>query len=74
MRSFWEVYAPYRQRILWTLFFIVIGIFLLTIGIWRTLLLAALGAVGYCIGFRGDEPERFSEIVDTIAMKIKKNN
>ena len=72
MKSLWEIYAPYRERVLWTALFVIIGILFLTIGIWRTLLLAALGAIGYCIGYRGDEPERFSEIVDTISEKLKK--
>ncbi len=73
MKSLWEIYAPFRERILWTVLFVIIGILFLTIGVWRTLLLVVLGTAGYIIGFRGDEPEKFSEIVDTIAERLKKN-
>jgi len=71
--SFWDMMEQFRGRIVWTAAGILLALCLVLFGFWKTLLIAALGAVGYCIGFREDQPDRFSEIVDTLAQKLKKD-
>lgn len=49
-KFFPESIQPYVGRILMTLAGFVIAVLFLTLGFWRTLLIAALAAAGYLLG------------------------
>lgn len=53
---------PYLGRIVCTLLGLAAGILMLAIGFWKTLLLAALTALGYCVGCWKDGKPLFGRI------------
>lgn len=50
-----ESWRPYMGRIACTLIGLIIGILLLTIGFWRTLLLVVIVGIAYLIGMYKDQ-------------------
>lgn len=58
--------APYRFRILWTSLFFILAILFLTIGFWKTIVLALFAGVGFLIGKMRDEDLDIYSLMDSL--------
>lgn len=66
MKVFLEWFLPRRSRIIGVFLGFLTAVLLMSLGFWRTLLLALLAAVGYFIGLWRDDKEKFLSILEKV--------
>lgn len=55
--------ASYRNQIVFTLLFILIGVLFMTLGFWKTMLFILFTGSGYFIGLAKDEQRSISSMI-----------
>ncbi|MFV0561116.1 MAG: DUF2273 domain-containing protein [Enterococcus sp.] len=64
--------VPYTQRILWSFLFLFLAILFLTIGFWKTMLIASLVVVGFSIGYVRDHHMDLETVMEQIRLMIER--